>query len=175
MSEVTGKQPADSRVTLTQLMGPTDGNIRGNVHGGVIMKLCDEAGAMAAMKHARRPVVTVAIDQMAFHSPVHIGDVLTVTAEVTWVGRSSMEAQVIVTAENIITATISHTNTAHFVYVALDEHDRPMPVPPLACITDEDRKRYANAVARQALRLQLRQQEQQRRAAVDSAESPPDA
>ncbi len=77
---VEGKTVSQSRVTLTQLMGPGHANTMGNVHGGHIMKVCDEAGGMAAIRHARRPVVTVTVDSMAFHSPVHIGNLLTVTA-----------------------------------------------------------------------------------------------
>lgn len=115
-----GKRPSDSQITLTQLMGPTDANTLGNVHGGFIMKLCDEAGGMAATKHARRPAVTVTVDSMGFHSPVHIGNLMTVRAEVTWVGRTSMETRVVVTAENVISGAVTHTNTAYFVYVALD-------------------------------------------------------
>ena len=80
-----GQTVSASRTILTQPMGVTEGNLLGNVHGGVLMKLCDDAGAIAAMKHARRPVVTVAVDSMSFHSAVQIGDLLTVRAEVTWV------------------------------------------------------------------------------------------
>ena len=115
-----GKRPSESQITLTQLMGPTNANNLGNVHGGFIMKLCDEAGGMAATKHARRPAVTVAVDSMAFHSPVSIGNLMTVRAEITWVGRTSMETRVVVTAENVISGAVTHTNTAYFVYVALD-------------------------------------------------------
>ena len=79
----------------------------GNVHGGHIMKLSDEAGGMTASKHARRPVVTIAVDSMTFHSPIHIGNLVTVTGEVTWTGRSSMETRVVVTAENVLTVPTS--------------------------------------------------------------------
>lgn len=155
-----GKTVSQSRVTLTQLMGPSHANTMGNVHGGHIMKVCDEAGGMAAIKHARRPVVTVTVDSMAFHSPVHIGNLLTVTAEVTWVGRTSMETRVVVTAEDVLSGRVTHTNTAYFVYVGLDESGRSAPVPPLICETEEDRARFERAAARQAYRLQMRQQEQ---------------
>lgn len=141
-------------------MGPSHANTMGNVHGGHIMKVCDEAGGMAAIKHARRPVVTVTVDSMAFHSPVHIGNLLTVTAEVTWVGRTSMETRVVVTAEDVLSGRVTHTNTAYFVYVGLDESGRPAPVPPLICETEEDQARFERAAARQAYRLQMRQQEQ---------------
>lgn len=155
-----GKRPSESQVILTQLMGPTDANTLGNVHGGFIMKLCDEAGGMAATKHARRPAVTVTVDSMTFHSPVNIGNLMTVRAEVTWVGRTSMETRVVVTAENVITGAVTHTNTAYFVYVALDEDGRPVPVPPLVLETEEEKARFARAANRQSLRLQRRHQEE---------------
>lgn len=152
------KTPSASRITLNQLMGPGAANTLGNVHGGHIMKLCDEAGGMAASKHARRPSVTVAIDSMTFHSPVHIGDLVTVTAEVTWTGRSSMETRVVVTAEDVLSGQITHTNTAYFVYVALDEQGRPASVPPLVLTSDDERQRNKRAAERQENRLKRREQ-----------------
>lgn len=154
-----GKRPDESRVTLAQLMGPVDANVLGNVHGGLIMKLCDEAGAMASSKHARRPTVTVAVDSMSFHSPVQIGDLVTITATVTWTGRSSLETRVVVTAENVLTGEMTHTNTAHLVYVALDETGRSTAVPPLIIETDEEKVRYERAATRQADRLKNRRQD----------------
>lgn len=151
-----GKRVEESRIVLTQLMNVTDANILGNVHGGMIMKLCDEAGGMAAVKHARQPVVTVAVDSMHFHSPVRIGDLLTVTAEVTWVGRTSLETRVVATAENVLTGEVNHTNTAFFVYVGLDQHGRPSPVPPLIPETKVEKRRFAEAQERQKERLQAR-------------------
>lgn len=154
-----GKTITESRVTLTQLMGPANANTMGNVHGGLLMKLCDEAGGMAAAKHARRPAVTVTVDSMTFHSPVHIGDLVTVKAEVTWVGRTSLETRVVVTAENVLTGEVTHTNTAYIVYVALGENGRPAPIPPLICQTDEELARCERAAKRQAARLEQRRQE----------------
>lgn len=148
-----GKPVSESRVVLTQVMGVMEANVLGNVHGGVIMKLCDEAGGIAAAKHARHTAVTVTVDSMTFHSPVHIGDLLTVRAEVSWVGRTSMETRVVVTAENVVSGTITHTNTAFFVYVALDENGRPTPVPPLICTTEEEKARYEEGELRQRYRL----------------------
>ena len=154
-----GKTVAESRVTLTQVMGPAVANTLGNVHGGFIMKLCDEAGGMAAARFARHPSVTVTVDSMTFHSPVNIGDLVTVNAVVTWAGRTSMETRVVVTAENVISGKITHTNTAYFVYVALDENGKPTPVPPLICETEEELARWQRAAGRQADRLMRRQQE----------------
>jgi len=137
-------------------MGIDAANALGNVHGGIIMKICDEAGAYAAMKHARRPVVTVSVDSMSFHSAVNIGNLLTVNAEVTWVGRSSMETRILVTAEELMSGRVTHTNTAYFVYVALDERGRPAEVPPLLLETDEERRHFEEAAQRQARRLERR-------------------
>jgi acyl-CoA hydrolase len=97
---------------------------------------------------------------MTFHSPVHIGDLVTVTAEVTWTGRTSMEIRVVVTAENVICGEVTHTNTAYFVYVALDDNGKPTAVPPILCETEEEKERYERAAARQAYRLQQRQQQE---------------
>jgi len=154
-----GRTVGQSKVTLTQIMGISDANVLRNVHGGVIMKLCDEAGGTAAMRHARRPVVTVAVDSMSFHSPVHIGNLLTVQAEVTWVGHTSLETRIIVRAENIMTGEVIHTNTAYFVYVALDENGHTTAVPPLICETDDERFLFAEAAARQDQRLARRRRE----------------
>lgn len=154
-----GRKVSESRITFTQAMGVTEANVLGNVHGGVIMKLCDEAGGTAAMKHSRRPVVTVAVDSMSFHSPVQIGNLLTVQAQVTWVGRSSLETRLVVTAEDLVSGAITHTNTAYFVFVALDEDGCSVKVPSLICETDEEKALWAEGAARQAMRLERRRQE----------------
>jgi acyl-CoA hydrolase len=140
-------------VTLIQAMGPTEANVLGNVHGGIIMKICDEAGGMAAARYAQRPAVTVAVDSMRFMSPVRIGNLLQATAVVTWTGRTSIETLVKVTAEDVLTGEITHTNEAFFVYVALDEEGRPAPVPPLLCESAESQQLYEQAVERRRLRL----------------------
>ena len=122
MSEVPSAKPVSaSRVTRAQLMQPEHANNQGNVHGGVVMKLVDEAGALACMRHAQRRVVTVAVDQMTFSQPIRVGDLVTLTAEVSYAGRTSIEAEVQVTAENPISGECTHTNTAYIVDVALDE------------------------------------------------------
>lgn len=143
-------------MTLGQVMLPTDANPRGNVHGGAIVKLVDEAAAMAATKHSRRSVVTVVLDSVTFLSPVYVGDLLTLAAEVTWAGTSSMEVEVHVEAENVRSGERTHTNSATAVYVALDDHGKPCPVPPLAPETNEERERMAEAEARQEARLARR-------------------
>lgn len=146
-----------SRVSIAQIMQPEHANPLGNVHGGHIMRLADEAGALACMRHAHRRVVTVAIDQMEFHRPILIGNLVTLTAQVTYAGRTSMEAEVLVIAENPITGEQVDTNTAYLVYVALDETGiLPVAVPPLLAETPEEEVRLAAGVARQADRLARR-------------------
>jgi len=142
-----------SRVTLSQLMHPEHANLLGNVHGGWIMKLVDEAGALASMRHAQRKVVTVAIDSMVFRQPIRIGDLIILNAEVTYTGRTSLEAEVQVMAENPITGEQTHTNTAYLVYVALDDDGRPTTVPPLEAETAEEKQKMERAKERQERRL----------------------
>lgn len=134
-------------------MQPSQANNLGNVHGGWIMKLVDEAGALACMKHAQTRVVTVAVDSMTFREPIKLGDLVTLNAEVTYTGRTSMEAEVQVISQNPITGERTHTNTAYLVYVALDENEKPTPVPPLVASSEEDVERMKQAEARQKRRI----------------------
>ncbi len=149
----TQKTSRASRVYLSQLMQPEHANHHGNVHGGWIMKLVDEAGALACMRHAQTRVVTVAVDSLVFREPIKIGDLVTLTAEVTYTGRTSMEAEVQVVAENPITGERTHTNTAYLVYVGLDENNHPITIPQLVLETDEDKARYEQAKLRQQRRI----------------------
>lgn len=134
-------------------MHPEHANLLGNVHGGWIMKLVDEAGALACMRHAQKKVVTVAIDSMTFRQPIKIGDLVVLNAEVTYTGRTSMEAMVRVIAENPVTGEQTHTNTAYLVYVALDNKGRPTTVPALITKTEEEKQRMEQAQKRQAYRI----------------------
>lgn len=154
------KAPAESHITLAQLMGPPEANVQGNIHGGHIMRMMDEAGAAAAMRHAGRPVVTVAVDQVLFLEPIHVGDLVTVEADITYVGRSSLETRLIVTSQNLLTGQQTHTNTAYFVYVALDESGKPVAVPPLRVESEAERAEWQAAQERQTYRLSRRRRRQ---------------
>ena len=156
MSALTGKTISDSRVVLAQLMQPVHANNHGNVHGGEIMRLVDEAGAFACMRHAGHRVVTVAVDRMTFRQPIHLGDLVTLTAEVSYVGKTSLEAEVVVTAENPVTGKCVYTNVAYLVYVALNSDGKPAPVPPLIPEDEEQRERMEEGKARQEYRLSRR-------------------
>ena len=150
---IPAKPVSASRITLSQLMQPEHANNLGNVHGGWIMKLVDEAGALACMRHAQQRVVTVAVDQLTFRQPIRIGDLVTLTAEVSCVGRTSLEAEIHVTAENPISGECTHTNTAYVVYVALGEDGNPVQVPGLIPETEAEFQRMQEGKARQEYRL----------------------
>jgi len=134
-------------------MLPEHANMLGDVHGGVILKMMDEAGAICAMRHSSRVCVTLAVDSMTFHSPVKVGHLVSCRGRVTWVGRTSIEVEILVNAEDAIHRTVTHTNSGHFVYVALDDARQPTLVPPLLLETDSDRKAFAEANSRKQLRL----------------------
>jgi uncharacterized protein (TIGR00369 family) len=134
-------------------MLPTDANAYGNVHGGVVMKLVDDAGAIVATRHSRSIVVTVAVDSITFLSPIYVGNLVTLTAALSYVGRTSMEVEVSVEAEDPLTGDKTHTNTAYVVYVALDQDGRPTEVPPLIAESEEERERMAKGRRRQEARL----------------------
>jgi len=154
MTETLAAKPISaSRIMLSQLMHPEHANLLGNVHGGWIMKLVDEAGALTCMRHAQRKVVTVAIDSMTFRQPIKIGDLVILRSEVTYTGHTSMEVAVEVLAENPVTGEQIHTNTAYLVYVALDDEGRPTPVPLLLAETEEDRQKIEQGQKRQQRRL----------------------
>ena len=151
-----GKRASESTVVLSHFMQPEHANAMGNVHGGWLMKLMDEAGGLSATRHARRPTVTVAVDSLTFVSPVHVGDLVIMEARLTYTGRTSMEVEVHAEAENILTGERTYTNSAYIIYVALDEHNRPAEVPPLILETGEERERFERGQQRQAERLARR-------------------
>src|SRR5688572_7636327 len=113
-------------------MSIVDANSAGFVHGGIVMKLFDEAAGIAAVKHSRTRIVTAAIDRMTFRHPVHVGELLTCRASVNAVWHTSMEVGVRVEAENPRTGEVRHTSTAYLTMVAVDDEWRPTEVPPLA-------------------------------------------
>lgn len=153
MTERNKRSPESSKLTLHHLMMPQDANALGNVHGGVIMRMVDEAGAICAMRHAQTPCVTVAIDSMIFRQPVHVGELLSCTGTVSWVGKSSIEVEVHVHAENAVTGVVTHTNSAFVVYVAIGTDGRPVSVPELELDSEEERRRFAEGAERQRQRL----------------------
>ena len=146
-------EPGAPELTLAQVMLPEDANPHGNVHGGTLMKLADTAGGTCATRHARRPMVTAVMDSMTFEQPVYVGNLVVLQVCVTWTGRTSLETEVRIDAEDVLTGEVRHISTAYFVYVAIDDEGRPTPVRELDVVSDAQRRRWADAERRRAARL----------------------
>jgi uncharacterized protein (TIGR00369 family) len=153
---VTSELAAERHVILAQVMLPADANPSGDVHGGTLMKLADTAGGIAAVRHARRRVVTAIADSMTFEHPVKVGDLVLIDAEVSWVGRTSLEVEVSIYAEKVLTGERRRTSLAYFVFVALGDDGRPHELPPLDLRTDAERVRFSRAEDRRRFRLAQR-------------------
>jgi acyl-CoA hydrolase len=151
------KPASDSKAVLVRWMGIGDANSAGFVHGGIVMKLCDEVAGIAAIRHCRSRVVTAAMDRMTFILPVHIGELVTCSATVNAAWRTSMEVGVRVEAENPRSGDSRHTSTAYLTMVAVDD-GKPMPVPPLLTESDAEQRREREAELRRQNRLAEREQ-----------------
>jgi acyl-CoA hydrolase len=161
---------SESRAVLVQWMGPSDANVAGFVHGGTVMKLCDEAAAAAAIRHARSRVVTAAVDRMTFLQPVHVGDLLTLHASVNAAWRTSMEVGVRVMSESPVTGRVRHTNSAYITMVAVDDEGHPVAaVPPLRCEDPDELRREREAQTRRKNRLTEREQLREEREREEAA------
>jgi acyl-CoA hydrolase len=165
------KPVSDSASQIVHWMGVADANSAGNVHGGTLMKLADEAAGIAAVKHSRQRVVTAGMDRMTFLYPIRIGELVTFSAMVNAAWRTSMEVGVRVEAENPRTGEVRHTSTAYMTMVALDESERPTPVPGLIAGTPTEQRRMREAELRRANRLAEREEIRARREHEESAAS----
>jgi acyl-CoA hydrolase len=146
-------------------MGIVDANSAGYVHGGTVMKLCDEVAGLAAVRHSRSRVVTAGMDRMTFLEPIHIGELVTFTASVNAAWRTSMEVGVRVDAEQPRDGLMRHTNTAYLTMVALDDDGRPTEVPPLEAVSADEQRREREAQTRRRNRLAERDELQRDRSA----------
>lgn len=135
---LTPRPMSESKSIISQVMLPDDANPMGYVHGGAITKMVDIAAAVAAMRHCRRQVVTVALEHMNFLAPVYIGDLVTITSQVEYVGRTSMLVRAEVQAENPASGRKVLTSSCVLTFVALGEEGHPVPVPPLLAETPEE-------------------------------------
>lgn len=150
----SAKTVAGSKTVMSRTMLPSDANPYGNVHGGEVMKLIDAVAGAAATRHARTRVVTARIDELSFLAPVYVGHLVTAKASVNHVGRTSMEVGVRVEAEDMLTGNVVHVASAYLVFVATDDHGRPMPLPSLVAETDEEHRRMKAAETRRRARLE---------------------
>jgi acyl-CoA hydrolase len=161
---VEPRSPSASSSILTRWLGPADANNAGNVHGGVIMHLCDEVAGIAAVRHSGTRVVTAAVDRMTFRHPVFVGQLITVKATVNAAWRTSMEVGVRVESENVRTGELVHTSTAYLTMVALDDDGKPTEVPPISAVTGDEQRREREAQLRRDNRLAERQRIEEERA-----------
>jgi acyl-CoA hydrolase len=151
-----GKTVKESVSEYLELALPNDANGHGNVLGGKVMHLADLAAAMAAMRHARRAVVTASVDSLHFLHPVHISELMILRSSVNRVFRTSMEVGVKVETENLMTGQRLHTCSAYLTFVALDEQGKTIPIPAVIPETEDEQRRFREAGERREYRLALR-------------------
>src|SRR5713226_9053810 len=150
------KSPEESKTEMTVRMFPSDANPAGNVFGGEILKQIDLIAGLVAQRHARTNTVTASIDRVNFLKPVYVGNALILSARLTYVHRSSMEIEIRVEAEDLITGIKTLTNTAYVTAVALDNEGKTVGVPPLLLETEYDKTRFAEGKQRMMQRLKER-------------------
>lgn len=154
------KYADETEVRAAQLMGMEWANFFGNVHGGQVLHLVDNIAYVCAARYAGTVCVTAAVDRVDFYEPIHVGELLNIVARISYVGRSSMEVEITLHAEDIPTGSVRHTNTCYFTMVALRE-GRPTPVPRLVCRNREDKARYIQAKMRREISLHYREERDQ--------------
>ena len=146
---------ANHELTMTVLMTPDMANFSGNVHGGTILKFLDSVAYACASRYSGSYVVTLSVDEVMFLQPIHVGELVTFLASVNYTGRSSMEVGIRVVTENIQKRTARHANSCYFTMVAVDANGKPVSVPPIELITDEQRARHSKAEERKQSRQAL--------------------
>lgn len=149
------KYADETEVKVAELMTPERANFFGNVHGGHVLSQVDNIAYVCAARYSRMVCVTAAFDRVDFHEPIHVGELVTFVARITYVGRSSMEVEINVYAEDITTGVARHTNSCHVTMVALRD-GKPAQVPRLECRTREDKVRFIQALMRRDLSLRYR-------------------
>lgn len=153
---MNGKAVNFSKTTITELMIPAYANFGGKIHGGIILSLMDKVAYACAAKHSGGYCVTVAVDNVEFRAPINVGDLVSLVASINYVGRTSLIVGIRVTAENIETGTISHTNTSYFTMVAKNKDGSLREVPPMILETNEQVRRFMEAIKRKELKSQYK-------------------
>ncbi|MBI4455463.1 MAG: acyl-CoA thioesterase [Acidobacteria bacterium] len=153
MQQQKGKHPSESRVEMVEVVLPNDTNPLGTILGGKVMHLIDMAGVIAAHRHSRSVAVTVAMDQVQFLSPVKVGELIILQAQVTAAFHTSMEVEVKVFSENLLSGVRRPTSSAFLTFVAIDEKGQLRQVPPLIPQTREEKRKLEEARRRRQIRL----------------------
>jgi acyl-CoA hydrolase len=141
---------------MSEFALPNDANMLGTLFGGKVMSLVDLAGALAAVRHSRCPVVTASVDHMTFLHPIHIGDLVILRSQVNRVFRTSMEVGVKVCVENLRTREVKHTSSAYLTFVAIDKDGNRVPIDPVIPENEEELRRYTAAGVRREHRLMMK-------------------
>ncbi|MDP2663468.1 MAG: acyl-CoA thioesterase [Dehalococcoidia bacterium] len=143
-----GRTVAYSAVNMAQVMQPSHANVAGNVHGGEVMMMMDNAAGVVACRHSRAVTVTARVESIEFLQPIYVGNLVTISARLTFVSKHSMEVGMDVVTEDLTTGAQIQALTAFFIMVALDENGRPKEVPPLLSQTDEERRLFQDGLRR---------------------------
>lgn len=154
--QIQAKKVQESRTYMTDLVFPPDTNHHNTIFGGKVMAYVDKIACIAAMRHCRKPVVTVSSDNFDFLAPIKTGEAINLEAYVTWVHKTSMEVYVKVESENLLTAERKITARAYLTFIALDEEGQPTPVPQVIPETEEEQRQYGQAQERYAMRKKRR-------------------
>lgn len=155
MGQLEPKLMKESHVTMIELVLPNDTNILNNLLGGRLMHWMDIAAAMAASRHCNNVAVTASVDDLVFHEPIRLGNIVTLKASVNRAFNTSMEVGVKVQVENFQTGEKKHSNSAYFTFVSIDKDSgKKMPVPPVIPESPEEKKWYEDALIRRNQRLQ---------------------
>ena len=143
------------QLIMTEIMPPEKSNFSGNIHGGYILYLLDRVAYACAARYSSSYVVTLSVDQVLFKKPIHVGELVTFLASINETGRTSMEVGIKVIAESLTTHTNRHTVSSYFSMVAVNENHKPTPVPVFVPSTDEEKRRYKEALHRKELRKEF--------------------
>jgi len=161
------EQPENKQsLIMSEIMTPEKANFAGNIHGGHLMEMLDRVAYACASRYASSYVVTLSADRILFRKPIHVGELVTCHATINYVGRSSMEVGIKVTAENLISGVTRHTNTCYFTMVALNEQHKTVSVPPLHLETAIAKRRFEEAKLRRKLRAQFDAQQAEHKAKI---------
>ena len=147
------KRPSESATEMVQVVLPNDANPLGFILGGTVMHLIDIAGAIACHRHTRSLLVTAAVDDLQFLYPIKVGDLIILESRVTCTFRTSLEVQVDVYSEEILTGKRRQTSRAYLTFVTIDADGGRVPVTPLLVDSDEERRVGEDARKRRAERL----------------------
>jgi len=149
--ETEYRQVSYSRTTLTELMIPAYANFGGKIHGGILLSLMDKVAYACASKHAGCYCVTVSVENVDFLQPVEVGEMVSMSASVNYVGNTSMVVGIKVISENFKIGTVKHTNTSYFTMVAKGDDGKPTKVPGLILENKEEARRFVEAMKRKEL------------------------